>query len=133
MATIELTGWELVHEWHESHGNGGQRFYQEAIKAEPQWWRPLAESRGKTPCLVVAYDRTGASTRVWMEQKGYALAAWVAANRKAEPYRWTAKGSDIAPCCTAGTDHLVLDGHRSLSIFSAAGHGAEAAYLGEVE
>jgi hypothetical protein len=133
---IDLPGWEKVHTWYESHGDGRQDSYQRSIAYEmnepfrdgntdPQiLWR--LRDNGRTPCLTVSIDRRG-HCKVWTEPRGYALATWVRQSIAATEGRWVLQKTTISPCCTAGYEVWSLDEDDIVvTLTRVAGHGEEA-------
>lgn len=114
MATI---GYQLMHTWEQSHGNGGQDFYER-----------LAPMIGcKARLLVVHFDRGGFATGV-VEEEGngsFLLAKDVLANVDGD---WTKLSDNTWPCCTGGVSRWrFYDGHE-VSVVRAAGHGVAASW-----
>ena len=117
-ATIQLTGWTLVHTWQEPHGNGHDDIYQRDT---------YKYGSNEVELLTVCTRRLAAATNIRMETSthDYLRAAVILANIDGE-YEQVGERS-ISPCCTSGhQDWRYKPTGNTYRFVSIAGHGAYA-------
>jgi hypothetical protein len=122
--TFAKAGFVFVHDWRESHGNGGQISLQQA------------NTQGRTPqVMVIGYDRDHKVTGVWQEReaKDYLQADLIRRGTDKERHlteRFVQVGSYTNSCGTAGSRTYVEYGRADgvWTVFGAAGHGESASF-----
>jgi hypothetical protein len=121
---FRASGFKVVHEWRESHGDGGCYSMQDAIAGQ---------------LIEISYDREGRFRR--LDTKRAADHDFLLAKEiKADPKRYVPvqKGEVISPCATAGfRDYqekaLFADDKVFYRISGVAGHGEYAFRITEAE
>ncbi len=111
-ATIELTGWTLVHCWNEPHGNGHDDVYQ-------------GEGRGLNDKvkLMTVCTRRGQATSIRTELSSHDYLLAKAIRSDLARYAPLAERT-ISPCCTSGYDDFEdMRTGNHLRVVSVAGHG----------
>lgn len=116
-------GYQLVHTWNESHGNGGQDTFERSAPVE-----------GLHACLIiVSFDSSGYCTGLQetIDRGSFLLAKQILA--KVAGGEWERVGKEeVSACCTASYSryrqvrkwHLSGDTHEwQVQVSSVAGHG----------
>lgn len=116
-------GYEVVHMFYDSHGNGGSVILQ----------RERLSSMLKPDVMVIAYDRNQNVLRIYQEteNKDYLLAKEILKDIRSEEPEWELIGNaKVSPCATA----KIMDYHNMYSdeyirVTSIAGHGTYASKI----
>jgi len=122
---VKRMGYELVHTWYESHGEGGHAFYQKEIGGR---------------VIVICRNRSGHLTSFYDERQGhdYLRAAEILQNLKeaeedgeyAYPKYRLLSEEKVSVCCTAAWFDVLERGAReAFRVHRIAGHGDYASKL----